>query len=334
MADFIIKLVIKIIFAVASVTMMILVSGLRYVRGDTTTYRHKFELLPLNLADALTQRSTEKGFIIYLWLLKNIWDNSQFFLFVTSVITLSILVYIYYKYSTFIELSIFLFIASGCFGVTMNGLRQYLAAAVLIIGFKWVVNKRWWVFFLLVMIASSIHTSAIIMLPLYFVLRQRAWTFKTVFLICAAFAFIMFADKLLPFMFDLLEDTKYLSLEKYYVQASVIRPIVAFIPLALAFIYRVRLKERFHNYIDVVVNFSLLNFFFYLAGTVNNNFARLCIYTEFFNYLLFAWILTCIPRKDLRNCMYVALVLVYLAYFTYDYTINRQIVYTSQFLHF
>ncbi len=48
-----------------------------------------------------------------------------------AIITIGLIFITYYKNTDMIEMAVFLFITSGCYLVTMNGVRQYLASAIL-----------------------------------------------------------------------------------------------------------------------------------------------------------------------------------------------------------
>ena len=61
--------------------------------------------------------------------------------------------------------SIFIFIGSGVFFATLNLIRQYIAITIILLALPLLRNRKYIEFFLLIILASLFHTSAIIMLP-------------------------------------------------------------------------------------------------------------------------------------------------------------------------
>ena len=60
----------------------------------------------------------------------------------------------------------------------MNGMRQCLAAAILFIFNDLIVKGKFKLYLGVVLIVSTIHASALIMIPVYFIVRQDAWSKK------------------------------------------------------------------------------------------------------------------------------------------------------------
>ncbi|WMJ83503.1 EpsG family protein [Oscillospiraceae bacterium LTW-04] len=66
------------------------------------------------------------------------------------------------------------FTAFVCFGFLYNSmcfLRQYTALMIMLFAFKYVEQRRFFRFAIFVLLASTFHISAIVMLPFYFILR-------------------------------------------------------------------------------------------------------------------------------------------------------------------
>lgn len=122
-------------FSFMSVAILVLVAGLRSGIGDTPTYIQGYKTdAPSTIAGSiklLFSGKKDAGFYFYQGILKSIVNNPNVFIFVTSLITIVLIFITYYKYSQLLELSVFLFITTGCYLVTMNGIRQYLASAIL-----------------------------------------------------------------------------------------------------------------------------------------------------------------------------------------------------------
>ena len=58
-----------------------------------------------------------------------------------------------------IELSLYVYITGGLFLVSMNGIRQLLAAAIAFTATKYLIDGNWIKYFLIVLFASLFHQS-------------------------------------------------------------------------------------------------------------------------------------------------------------------------------
>ena len=85
-----------------------------------------------------------------------------------------------------IELSLYVYIASGMYLVSMNGVRQYLTAAIIFTATKYILDGNWKRYFLIVLFASTFHQSALVLIPIYFVVRRKAWSTITFILLFIA----------------------------------------------------------------------------------------------------------------------------------------------------
>lgn len=149
--------------------LFLLVVGLRYMHGDYGTYQMGYET-----------GTDVGGDIGYYQLQLLFWELG--FSFQSFVFLLTLLSVFAFK-QTF-RLSLW-----PCFGLVMilgkiftlyamSGIRQYIAIAI-----AWwaiselLINRRKYVFFLLIFVAYTLHGSALIILPVYF-FRNRAFNMK------------------------------------------------------------------------------------------------------------------------------------------------------------
>lgn len=162
----------KFFFLFLVILSLILISGFRVdttLYSDEWNYRHAFNSydgmpfknLKLNLFN-------EPGFIFLNWILANVFHNSQSLILVTSIITNTLITLFIYRYTKHFTFSMFLYISSGSFFSSMNIIRQYLAIAIILSGFKYIEEKNLKKFLIIVFIAFLFHKSAIIMIFVYF----------------------------------------------------------------------------------------------------------------------------------------------------------------------
>lgn len=302
------------------------VSGLRANIGDTNTY--KMFYLRINHSWENLKFEEDFGFYILQIILKQFSDDPQILLILCAFLTNTLIIITLYKYSRPFELSIYLYITSGMYLVTMNGMRQYLAAAIIFYAIRYIENKRFSKYLLCVLLASTIHFSALIMIPIYFVVNRKAWSLLTVLLFIFMILITVAFDQFNSVLFGVIENSKYGHYSSFEEGgANIFRALFHFLPVILAFIGRERLRELW-NRSDIVVNMSILNFLFYFLATQNWIFARFSIYFGLSNLILIPMLIFVFVKKD-RLIIYMSIMILYLIYFYYEQAVVLRINYES-----
>src|SRR5690606_40042452 len=129
---------------------IVLVSGLRSNIGDTPFYMYSYVLADPSLAGF--SFAGDFGFRALQIVLKKLTPDPQALIFITALATNVLIAIGLYRYSRLIEVSLFLYITTGMFTVSMNGIRQYLAAAILFAGTHWLIRGDWKKYFPLVLL--------------------------------------------------------------------------------------------------------------------------------------------------------------------------------------
>ena len=146
-------------FLFCALCMFLIVAMRAYSVGtDTQTYLRWF-------VDKTYIHSTEPLWDLYVMFVRSQTDNTQLFLASNALITLIPFFYLIYKKSSYALLSLFVyFILPNDQGYifTMTGMRQALAATVVMFEFYAYEKKKWLVALLMATIAFSIHNSSII----------------------------------------------------------------------------------------------------------------------------------------------------------------------------
>ena len=319
------------------VAILVLVAGLRSGIGDTGTYRDLFERTDANFIGYLKQAGelTEFGFWISMAFIKQFISNdSQVFIFIYALITIVLITWRLYKEAEPLDLSMYLFITMGCYLVVMNGMRQYLAAALLFAAFPLIQQRKWHIYIPIVLLASTIHTSAIIFVPLYFILNAKPWGTVTYgLIIMGVFLYVTYGTTG-PMIANILNETQYGHYSEALISkeggANIIRAAVAIVPLLLSYFCKNRIAKN-EKYGGIVVNASVLYFIFTLLANKYWIYARFNIY---FN--LFAIILTCYDlkyafTKSSRELVYVLCILLFGVYYYYEMVISLGMTYSSAF---
>lgn len=309
-----------------------LVSALRGdTIGDTFQYKHSYSLL------YKYKFSTEGdwGFNLFQYFLYKINKEPQFLIIITSLITVGFNIYNLYHYCSYMELEIYMYITSGYFITSMNGIRQSMLAAVVFTFTRIIEKENTILFIFAVILASPFHQSVLILIPVYFIVKQEAWSKTTVAVIIVSCIGFMGFSTIFPALLRALEDTNY----GYYANqtdmggSSFMRVIVNAIPVILAYIKRKELKENWPKS-NIFVNMALINVIFVAFGMYNWIFNRFTIYFQLYNFVLIPYIIQhCFNGKE-RRLIYVGFLLCYFIFFYKEQVLSLNINYTSKYLDF
>ena len=138
--------------------------------------------------------------------------------------------YIIAKYSKNVWLSCHLYVCLTFYYSSMNFVRQTLAATIIFLAYRWFIERKTIPFVVVVLIASTIHSSALLMIPIYFVIAYIKPTTKILFggMIFLIVLYI-FSNNILDIVAELVPkygaylDTKYLNAglhQKYLIVPS------------------------------------------------------------------------------------------------------------------
>lgn len=308
---------------------LVLISGLRSNIGDTFNYKNIFEDNTFTWDYVLSQKDI--GFGILQMILKGISEDPQILLFTSALITNVLILIVFYNYSRMIEISLYVYITGGLFLVSMNGVRQVLAAAIAFTAIKFLIKGNIAMYTLIILLASLFHFSALILLPIYFLVRAKAWSKTTLALIILSMVIVVGFEQFQTLLFSAIEDTQYANYQKFNEGgANFLRVVVGAVPLIIAYLGRDRLKEIFLES-DYIVNMSLLGLIFMLISTQSWIYARVSIYFELYQLILISWVVKLFRKQD-QKLIYFGIIICYFIYYYYENVINLNIQYRSNFL--
>lgn len=203
---------------------LILLAGFRspIVGNDTMNYINIFN----HGEDLLYDGSRyEIGYKYYNLLIHIFTDNDQAFLIITSFLICSTFGFFIWKYSTRPKSAlVFFFLLS--FGMTVNTLRQCLAICFLLFSIEYIIQKRWLLFSLLVVVASNFHITAILFLAIYPLSNIRIERKTILMFVIGSVVSLFFFSALLQLAFSYFPMYEYYSDGKYFEGGTRIASIV------------------------------------------------------------------------------------------------------------
>lgn len=137
------------------------------VGNDTGNYIYYFNRL--GQLDGLTDPASrfEVGYQVYSKLIYLIFKNSQFLFIISSIICMAALILFLKKFSNNIAYSLFLFVGLRFYYFYLSGIRQSLAISIILVAFIYFRNNKKMISFLLIILATLFHNSAIIFLLIF-----------------------------------------------------------------------------------------------------------------------------------------------------------------------
>jgi transmembrane protein EpsG len=308
---------------------LVVVSGLRQNIGDTFFYKYSYEINDFTWDYITSQKDI--GFGILQMILKRYSEDPQILIFTTALVTNVLIILVFYQYSRDIELSFYVYITGGLFLVSMNGIRQVLAAALIFAATKFLIEGNWVKYFLVILFASSFHQSALVLIPIYFVVRYKAWSKATFILLFFSIVIVVGFGQFSSILFSAIGDTQYGHYANFAEGgANVIRVAVDAVPLVIAYFGREKLRQIFPSS-DYIVNMALIGFVFMVISTQNWIFARFSIYFSLYQLVIISWIVKLFNERD-QKFIYYALIICYFIYYFYENVISLNIIYRSEYL--
>lgn len=306
--------------------------------GDSVVYARAFKEVPSVISEIpmyLTEHTKDKGFSVLMIVFKSIFGDSKvLFFFFIAAFQMFCIVTVFRKYSSNFWISMFIFIASTDYLSWMqNGMRQFIAVTMIFAGFGLLLEKKYAALICLILIASTIHGSALIMLPVVFIIRGKAFNKRTMIFIVAIVAAILLLDRLTPVMNNLLADTQYSDMMTNEIWlnddgTNMMRVLVYSVPAIMAVIGRKYVKVADDPVINLCVNASILTSFWYLAAAFSSGIyvGRLPIFISLSGNICLPWLIDNMFTKGSARLVKIAMIIGYLAFFYYQMHITWAIV--------
>lgn len=153
------------------------------VGNDTYNYFISYNIVSKEPFFAASQSRLEIGYIIYMRIIALSGVGYLGFQFITSTFIFSSICRFVKRHSNNIAFTFFVFMTSQMFFASMNITRQYLAIAILLFSIESIKDRKFIKFCIFVLIATSIHFTAITFLVVYPLVNLKLNRTKTIILL-------------------------------------------------------------------------------------------------------------------------------------------------------
>lgn len=287
----------KFFYFILAASMAVFV-GLRTRGNDTYAYRQMYENIGTGLDNIAgidwSDLAAAPGLQCYCVILKTLGATTQDYFMVTALITVGIYLWFIRKYTCDIFLSVFYFITMGAYTFTMAAIKQTLAVAFLLLATDNAIQRKWIRYLFWVMFAELFHPYAFIYLVVPFV-TFSPWSRATLFLLAGSVFIALFMSRFLGTIDSVTGALGYDYDANEFAGAGVniFRVLVVWVPLALSFLRKEKLRRSNDRTMNIIINLMMVNaviMFIGLFGTANY-FARLANYFLIFQTIALPWIL-------------------------------------------
>jgi len=298
------------------------------VGNDTLNYYKSYLTVSQEAFFSPTQSRMEIGYIYYMRIIALLGFGYLGFQIITSAILLFSISRFIYKYSTNIAFSFFIFMTTRMFFGIMNISRQYLAIAVLLFSIECIRNKKLFKFSLFVLIATSIHFTAIFFFTAYFIANSKLNEKRSILLIMTGiFCGLLFDRIVLIFVSVTGRYSGYLEGRYFNFEGNIaiyINLLINLIFFSIAFfskywIPRERTKPRDQistsNKANIILpyetlwyTFCLLTLIISIIGLNATILSRIETYFSVFFIVFIPSVIRLIKRKEIRTIIYLGVV--------------------------
>lgn len=313
-------------------------AGMRTGMNDTSVYVADFQKAAGTWQDffeILASDQKDKAFYAVQSLFKCLVSDEYhaWFLFFAAIESLA-LIYVLRRECVDFTVACYFFFASALYYNYFSMMRQWFAVVMLFAGSQLIKkNKTIW-FLVLCIVMAQFHTSAILFIPVYFIVRGEAWSKKQNLIIALFAACIMLLNPILSGMESMLQGTTYdyvVDTMKTSSGSSSIRIVIAAIPVILAWVFRNKIKGRMLN---ICVNMSLLNLMLNILATFTSGLyvIRLSTYTNMYNIVLYPYLISVCLKGRNRQLIKLAFYVFYFLFYLYQMTYQGAFGYSSNII--
>lgn len=257
-----------------------------------------------------TLKCPEIGFR-YILKIGSFLGDFKWSLFIIAVIHSFAFIYISKKYSPYIIVSLIIFLLGSIQSFFV--LRQWLAIAITVLSYPYIINRNWKMYILLMLLAFSFHQTAIIFFPIYYIYMIRnTKLLNFIFLATGIVLFILFT-----FLFNFFAEsfTGYQGYAESSNKANLTTLMVTLCYLS-TYVYFLK-KDIYKDGINrLLFIMQTMNFIILLSGYSNPGVNRMIMYYTVANILSVPITMKYIHYPIIRS-FYITAIILLLTYISF-----------------
>ncbi|MCQ2470998.1 MAG: EpsG family protein [Clostridia bacterium] len=306
---------------------VIIMYGLRDNIGDTGGYIDTFNAVNVqSVFDGLSDRNPGYN-ILQNFIKLYITKDPNIFLLIFAAISVILMVSTHSRFSPMFALSSFIFFGSTEVSYVFNGARQFLSVAIMFYTLKYVEEKKLWKYILLSIVAASIHQTAVIVIPAYFLAKGKYLNVKIIITGVVTVIATAFSSLFIDYLNQMfISESVYAHYYDRIVETeglNIFRVLVAAVPFALCMIYKKRIDELDDGVLNYCANMSTLALAIsiFSAASGGELLGRLAEYYLIYNTLTYPMLFKRVATKSVGKILTVGLMVSYFIFFWYQFTV-------------
>ncbi len=255
----------------------IIFSGFRYQIGNdydsyVTIYRQ--------VSNEPLSTYVEPGYAFFCYFLSALGFTYQGMFFIFSTMTLLLIAVTLRKFSVHPALSLMIFFLQPIyFFNVMCVIRQFFAISIIFYSLPYMIDRKFFKFFLLVLIAAFFHKTAVIVLPIYFFVHYRYS--KYLFIGALVLVLLYPPDRMLSSIIVMADYEDYFTYKPPQFRGGT--TLVVRVALFLAVLF---FKDRFEGMANrVLVNLYLFGVIMYFSTLSTEAISRISLYLTIFEVI-------------------------------------------------
>ncbi len=300
--------------------------GMRKNVADTSIYISMFNGIPTDFSTAWNQIDWEgknPGFDIFNIIFKCfISQDYQWWLMTIAIISGVCMMVVLRKYSCNFFYSCFLFMILLTFTWMINGMRQFISVSILFLCCDWIKDGKLVRFIAVVLLMSTFHLTAILMIPIYFIVRSKPWSGRIGLFIVGIILICIFSEPFFKGVDSALGNTAYSGATSQFADDDGVHPfkfLFAAVPPCIAFWKRDLLEPYYekNTMLPICINMSLVAACLFFVGIFTSGIliGRLPVFAEVYDLILIPYLLrVCFTKKE-RNMVNSVYTIVSIVYF-------------------
>lgn len=296
---------------------LIIFMGFRAYIADTPGYVFSY----LN-REYYFENSISNGYDFYTMIMKSLNVDVYWALFGFCLISCILLIRGIYKNSDSLIISMYYLLGSAIFFWLANGIRQFMAVCIVFNLIPLIAKRKMLSYTIGVLVAIWFHRSAIIMLPIFFLVNNKPFSVEMIVKVIG-FILLLFLIFIIPPMRDLFLEifafSDYATAIDETAGGSIFRVIIALIPTFMAGFFREELNKDNNKLAFVCINLSVMSAGLYLIAAFTSGiyFGRIPIYMSISEIILFPYLFKLNSNKDWKYVLSIAFLVFYAAFFIY-----------------
>lgn len=304
--------------------LLVSVSTLRFGFIDTYAYKDVYKLCAnYDYVTNSNVHDMEEAWYYLNYALNQISHSPKMIIGLTAILVIGSYVFIIKKYSTDPLFSLILFFCLQYLD-TNNGMRQMLAASIVIIAYHLLLQKKLWCyigFVLLVFIGMQFHESAKITFVIALLVMGKSLNIRTLATFLISLVFVAAPSAFRSTFEQLFAEDSYAD---YILGAArgmgeMRGIVVAVVPLIFTFIYvKMVKKEQITPTDSLMINMVVINSVFVLMGLTMQFWARLAFYTSFAPMIMMPKYINVLFPQKYRSILKPIIIVLYFIFFAYN----------------